>query len=140
MNEQEEKLQKLYMEFQILSQRIQQLEKQNEALNNNLMELMVTNQSLDDIKSIKEKTEILVPISSGIYAKADIKESDSFLVNVGANTILVKDLKSTKEVIESQIVEIRKLQESLAEQLQERVAKASSMEQEISNIASVIQK
>ena len=140
MNEQEEKLQKLYMEFQILSQRIQQLEKQNEALNNNLMELMVTNQSLDDIKSIKEKTEILVPISSGIYAKADIKESDSFLVNVGANTILVKDLKSTKEVIESQIVEIRKLQESLAEQLQEMVAKASSMEQEINQIASEIQK
>ena len=140
MTEQEEKVQKLYMEFQILSQRIRQLEKQNEALNNNLMELMVTNQSLDDIKSIKEKTEILVPISSGIYAKADIKESDSFLVNVGANTVLVKDLKSTKEIIESQIGEVRKLQESLAEQLQEMVAKASSMEQEINQIASEIQK
>jgi len=140
MTEQEEKVQKLYMEFQILSQRIRQLEKQNEALNNNLMELMVTNQSLDDIKSIKEKTEILVPISSGIYAKADIKESDSFLVNVGANTVLVKDLKSTKEIIESQIGEVRKLQESLAEQLQKQTTQAALLEQEIGNIASEIQK
>jgi len=139
-NEKEEKLQKLYMEFQILSQRIQQLEKQNEALNNNLMELMVTNQSLDDIESIKEKTEILVPISSGIYAKADIKESDSFLVNVGANTVLVKDLKSTKEIIENQIREIRELQESLADQLQKQTSKAALLEQEIGNIASEIQK
>ena len=140
MTEQEEKVQKLYIEFQLLNQQIQQLEKQNEALNNHLMELMVTNQSLDDLKDIKEKTEILVPISTGIHAKAEIKDSKSFIVNVGANVALVKDLKSTKEIIKNQIVEIRELQESLAEQLQERVAKASSMEQEISQIASEIQK
>ena len=140
MTEQEEKVQKLYIEFQLLNQQIQQLEKQNEALNNNLMELMVTNQSLDDLKDVKEKTEILVPVSTGIHAKAEIKDGKSFVVNVGANIALVKDLKSTKEIIKNQIVEIRELQESLAGQLQERVAKASSMEQEISQIASEIQK
>ena len=52
MTEQEEKVQKLYIEFQLLNQQIQQLEKQNEALNSNLMELMVTNQSLDEIKKL----------------------------------------------------------------------------------------
>ena len=140
MTEQEEKVQKLYIEFQLLNQQIQQLEKQNEALNNNLMELVMTSQSLDDLKDIKEKTEILVPVSAGIHAKAEIKDSKSFIVNVGANVALVKDLKSTKEIIKNQIVEIRELQESLAGQLQERVAKASSMEQEISQIASEIQK
>ena len=140
MTEQEEKVQKLYIEFQLLNQQIQQLEKQNEALNSNLMELVMTSQSLDDLNDIKEKTEILVPVSAGIHAKAEIKDSKSFVVNVGANVALVKDLKSTKEIIKNQIVEIRELQESLAEQLQERVAKASSMEQEISQIASEIQK
>ena len=140
MTEQEEKVQKLYIEFQLLNQQIQQLEKQNEALNSNLMELVMTSQSLDDLKDIKEKTEILVPVSAGIHAKAEIKDSKSFIVNVGANVALVKDLKSTKEIIKNQIVEIRELQESLAEQLQERVAKASSMEQEINQIASDIQK
>lgn len=140
MTEQEEKVQKLYIEFQLLNQQIQQLEKQNEALNNNLMELIMTNQSLDDLKDIKEKTEILVPVSAGIHAKAEIKDCKSFVVNVGANVALVKDLKSTKEIIKNQIGEIRELQESLAEQLQERVAKASSIEQEINQIASEIQK
>ncbi len=140
MTEQEEKVQKLYIEFQLLSQQIQQLEKQNEALNNNLMELIMTSQSLDDLKDIKEKTEILVPVSAGIHAKAEIKDCKSFVVNMGANVALAKDLKSTKEIIKNQIVEIRGLQESLAEQLQERAAKASSMEQEINQIASEIQK
>ena len=140
MTEQEETLQKLYMEFQLLNQQIQQLEKQNEALNNNLMELMVTNQSLDDLKDVKEKTEILVPVSTGIHVKAEIKDSKNFIVNIGANIALAKDLKSTKEIIENQIGEIRELQESLAGRLQKQTAKASLLEQEISNIASEIQK
>ena len=140
MTEQEEKAQKLYIEFQLLNQQIQQLEKQNEALNNNLMELMMTNQSLDDLKDIKEKTEILVPVSAGIHAKAEIKDGKSFVVNVGANVALVKDLKSTKDIIKNQIVEIRELQESLAEQLQKQTTQAALLEQEIGNIASEIQK
>ena len=138
--EKEEKLQKLYIEFQLLNQRIQQLEKQNEALNSNLMELMVTSQSLDDIRNIKEKTEILVPISSGIYAKADIKETKNFIVNVGANTALNKDIKSTKEIVENQVAEIKKLQENLAEQLNQQTTKAAVLEREMSKIASETRK
>jgi len=73
MKEKEEKLQKLYVEFQILNQQIQQLEKQSTMLNNQLMELTVTSQSLEDIKKTKEGTEILVPLSGGIYAKQSLK-------------------------------------------------------------------
>lgn len=104
------------------------------------MELMVTSQSLDDIRNIKEKTEILVPISSGIYAKADIKETKNFIVNVGANTALNKDIKSTKEIVENQVAEIKKLQENLVEQLNQQTTKATVLEQEMSKIASEIKK
>ena len=138
MTEEEEKLQKLYVEFQILNQKIQQLEKQSTALNNQLMELMVTTQSLEDIKKTKEGTEILVPLSSGIYAKAELKDSKNFIVNVGANVTLVKDVDSTKKLIEDQINEVKKLQEELVNQMQEQTTKATSLEQEISKIASTI--
>ena len=139
MTEKEEKLQKLYLKFQILDQQIKQLEKQSAALNNHLMELMVTNQSLDDIKKTDEKTEILVPLSSGIYAKAELKDNKSFIVNVGSDTALVKDIDSTKKMIEDQIAEIKKLQENLVDQLQNQTTKAVSLEQEINKIASSIQ-
>jgi prefoldin alpha subunit len=139
MSEKEEKLKKLYLEFQILDQQIKQLEKQNIALNNQLMELMMTAQSLDDMKKTSEKTEILVPLSSGIYAKAELKDNKSFIVNVGANTALVKDTNSAKKMVEDQIDEIKKLQENLVNQLQAQSVKASSLEQEINKIASSIQ-
>ncbi|MCH8329138.1 MAG: prefoldin subunit alpha [Nanoarchaeota archaeon] len=134
----EENLQKLYLEFQMLDQHIKQLEKQSAVLNNQLMELMATNQSLDDMKKTDQKTEILVPLSSGIYAKAELKDNKSFIVNVGANTALVKDISSTKKMIEDQIDELKKLQEALVNQLQTQTLKAASMEQEINKIASSI--
>tara|TARA_Y100000310_G_scaffold241784_1_gene245903 strand:- start:67348 stop:67773 length:426 start_codon:yes stop_codon:yes gene_type:complete len=139
MTEKEEKLQKKYLEFQMLDQQIKQLDQQNTALNNQLMELMATKQSLDDMEKLKEKTEILVPLSSGIYAKAELKDNKNFIVNVGANTTLVKDINSTKKLMETQIDEMKKLQETLVNQLQEQTTKAAMMEQEINTIASALQ-
>ena len=140
MTEKEENLQKLYLEFQMLDQQIKQLEKQNTAINNQLMELMVTKQSLDDMKNTDEKTEILVPLSSGIYAKAELKDNKIFIVNVGSNTALIKDINSTKNMIEEQIAEIKKLQENLVNQLQAQTTRAASLEQEMNKIASSIKK
>jgi prefoldin alpha subunit len=136
MAEKEEKLQKLYMEFQMLEHHIKQLEKQSNALNNQLMELMVTNQSLDEIKKVKKEVEILVPISSGIYAKAGLKDISNFIVNVGSNVTLVKDMASTKKLIESQMDEIKKLQVNISNEMQVHSQKAAVLESEINNIAS----
>jgi len=139
VKEREEKLQKLYIEFQVLNNHIKQLEKQNTVLENQLMELMTTNQGLEDMKKVKSGTEILVPLSSGIYAKAELKESDNFIVNVGSNIALSKNIDSTKKVIENQINEIQKLQENFVQELQNNTAKAALLEQEINKIASTLE-
>jgi len=136
----EEELQNLYVEYQQLDKHIKQLENQSTALNNQLMELMATKQSLEDIKKVKEKAEILVPLSSGIYAKAELKDNKNFIVNIGANTALLKDVDSTGQLIEGQIDEMKKLQENLVNQLQEQTTKAASVEQEMNKIASEVQK
>lgn len=139
MTEKEENLQKFYLEFQMLDQHIKQLEKQSASINDQLMEFIMTIQSLDDMKNTDEKTEILVPLSSGIYAKAELKDNKNLIVNVGSNIALIKDVGSTKKMIEDQINEIKKLQENLVNQLQTQTLKATSLEQEISKIASSIQ-
>lgn len=134
----EEQLQKLYLEFQMLDQHIKQLEKQNTALNSQLTELIITNQSLEDMKKVKKDTEILVPLSSGIYMKAELKDSNNFIVNVGSNLTVVKDLTSTKKLIETQVDEIKRLQENTITELQKYTTKAAMLETEISNIASTV--
>ena len=138
MKQEEEKMQKMYLEFQVLDQQIKQLEKQSTALNNQLMELMATNQSLEDMKKIDNGTEILVPLSSGIYAKAELKDNENFIVNVGSNVTLNKDVEATKKVIENQIEELQKLQKNLAEELQTTTTKAALLEKEINKIGSTL--
>ena len=139
MTEKQEKLQKLYVEFQVLNNSIKQLENQSGALETQLMELRITNQSLDDMKKVKSGTNILVPISSGIYVKAEIKDTNSFTVNVGSNITLSKDLNSTKKIIENQIDEIKKLQENFVNELQSNTSKAGLLEKEITEIASTLE-
>ena len=139
MKADEKKFQEIYVEFQVLSNTIQQLEKQGTALENHLLELMVTKQSLDEIENVKPGTEILVPISAGIYARADIKESDKFIVNIGSNVALSKNLASTKKIIEDQVTEIKKLQENLSQELGINTAKAAELEEELNKIASSLQ-
>ena len=134
----EENIQKLYVEFQMLSNGIKQMEKQSQVLENQLMELVSTNQSLEEMKKIKTGTEILVPLSSGIYAKAELKENSNFIVNVGSSIALGKDLNSTKKIIEEQILEIRNMQKNLSVELQENVSKAALIENEMQKIASSI--
>ena len=136
----EEQLQKLYLEFQMLDQHIKQLEKQNTVLNSQLTELIITNQGLEDMKKVKKDTEILVPLSSGIYAKAELKDSNNFIVNVGSNLTVVKDLTSTKKLIETQVDELKKLQETTITELQKYTTKAAMLETEINKIASTVKK
>ena len=136
----EEKLQKLYVEFQMLSQHIKQLEEKTTALNNQLMDLAVTNQSLEEMKKLKQGTEILVPLSNGIYTKAEIKDSKNVIVNVGSNVTTVKDIDSTKKLIEAQIEEVKNLHERLVNELQNNTSKAAILEEQINNIASTLKK
>ena len=139
MKPNEKRFQEIYVEFQVLSNSIQQLEKQGNALESHLMELLTTKKSLDDIEKVRPGTEILVPLSSGIYVKADIKESDRFIVNVGSNIALGKNLASTRKIIEEQIIEIKKMQENLSQELGINTAKAAELEQELNKIASTMQ-
>jgi prefoldin alpha subunit len=132
----EEKLQSMYLEFQMIDQQIKELEKQSIAINDHVMELMLTNQSLGDMEKIKPGTEILVPLSGGIYAKAELKDNKSFIVNIGSNAMATKDLQSTKELIEDQIKDVKKIQENITTHLQIYTEKAASLEQEMNKVAS----
>jgi len=85
MEDREKKAQEMYMQFQMLDQNIKQLQRQFEMITNQLIELSVTSSSLDEFNKIDNGKEVFVPLSSGIFAKANIKDTSELLVNVGAN-------------------------------------------------------
>ncbi len=139
MKEEEKKLQEKYMEMKILEEQIKQVQVQAQTVEQQLIELMATTQSLDDFKKTKQGDKILVPISSGIFTKAEIKDSKEFLVNVGANTVVKKDIESTKKLIEKQVEEMKELHSKINMQMQKLALHASGIEKELRELASTIQ-
>ena len=103
----EKKAQELYMEFKMVEQHIKQMQAQLEAITHQIMELRSTSSSLDEFKKIDAGKEIFVPLSSGIFAKASVKDTSELLVNVGANTVVKKDVDSAKKLIQNQFVRDR---------------------------------
>ena len=134
--EKESKVQELYMEFQMLEQHIRQLQKQLEAVTQQIIELTIASSSLDEFNKIKPGKEIFVPLSSGIFAKASIKDTSGLLVNVGANVVVQKDVASTKKLIQKQMEEIKKIQEQMVNELEKLTSHAAQLEMQLQSMVS----
>ncbi len=139
MKEEEKKLQEKYMEMKMLEQQMQEIQKQAQLVEQQLMELMAASQSLDDFKETKQGDKVLVPISSGIFAKAELKNNKEFLVNVGSDTVVTKDIDSTKELMEKQVEEMRNLHAKVNMQMQSLAMQAANTEKELKELASKVQ-
>lgn len=116
--EQQELLQHKYMEFQFVEQQVKKLQQQLETFEQQLADLESVKEALAELKHVKAGTEILLPLSSGIFVKAHIQSVDSLLINVGANTTVEKPLSSTKELLLKQGEELQKYREQVMVNLQ----------------------
>lgn len=132
----EKKAQEMYMEFQALDQHIKQLQKQLEMVTHQLFELNATSNSLDDFKKIDSGKEIFVPLSSGIFAKANVKDTSELLVNVGANVAVKKDIASTKKLIQEQMEEIKKIQKQMIDELEKMTSHAAQLQMKLQELIS----
>ena len=134
--EKEKKAQEMYMEFQMIDQHVKQLQKQLEMVTNQLIELASTNNSLEEFKKIEIGKEIFVPLSSGIFVKAGIKDTSELLVNIGANVAVKKDISSTKKLIHNQIEELEKIQKQMINDLEKMTNHAAQLEMNLQNLMS----
>lgn len=134
--EKEKKAQELYMEFQLIDKHIKQMQQQLEMVTHQLIELNSTNNSLDEFKKIDAGKEIFVPLSSGIFAKANIKDTSELLVNVGANVAVKKEVASTKRLIQNQMEEVKKIQKQMIEELEKMTNHAAQLEMKLQELVS----
>jgi len=132
----QEKVQEMYAEFQMLDQHIKQMQKQLEAVTHQLIELTMTGAGLEEFGKIKPGKEIFVPLSSGIFAKASIKDTSELIVNVGANVVVKKDIASTKNLISRQVEEIKNIQGQIVEELEKLTNHAAQLEMQLQSMVS----
>lgn len=112
------------------------MQAQLEAITHQLIELHSTSSSLDEFKKISAGNDIFVPLSSGIFAKASVKDTSELLVNVGANTVVKKDVDSAKKLIQSQMEEVKKIQNHMINELEKMTSHAAQIEMQLQSLVS----
>ena len=134
MEQNEKMAQEMYMEYQMLDQHIKKMQSQIETLTNQLMEAAATKNGLDELDKINSGKEIFVPISSGIFVKATIKETSELLVNVGAGAVVQKDLLSAKKLVQKQLEEMKNVHERMINEVDRMARRAAEIEAEIQKL------
>jgi len=125
-----EKSQEKILEFYSLNKKVKSMQEQLELLNQQLVELLVLEESINEIE--KGKKEAFMPLGGGVFSDAEIKNK-TLLMNVGSGVFVKKDLKQSKELIKDQQGEIKTVMKNLDEELQINAEELNVLQREIAN-------
>jgi prefoldin alpha subunit len=134
----EEDLQSKYYEYQALAEQIKQAQQQMQVLEEQLQELNSAIEGLVQLQDSADAKTVLVPISPGIFAKAQLLDDDKLFVNVGSNIMVTKDIESTKVMTRERIDAVKAYQLEINSSLLTMVRSAKSLEKELQAMVSEI--
>jgi prefoldin alpha subunit len=126
----DEEMREKAVQFELLKQQVDAIEKQIGELESRTNELIIVQQSINELKGQKGK-DILVPIGSGVFLKGSLVSDTQMLVELGANIVTEKSAKETVEIIENQIQEIDKIKNQMRVDLVRFVTEMEKLEPEI---------
>src|SRR3989344_1243110 len=130
MSQKEEQKSKI-IEFQVLNQKVQQLQEHLQSINNNIQEHQILRNSLDELENIKENQDILIPLGQGIFVKGIIKNNNELITNVGLNIMVEKDVKETKDMVKVNILNLSKMLERTEEEMNRNIEELQKLQKEI---------
>ncbi len=116
------------IEMQMLNSQAQMIAEQMERIDAACTEIDGIKNNLDSLKNTKKETEILSPISNGIFVKAGIKDNEKLLVNVGGGVVVEKTVEEAKNLLDARIIEMEEAKDKLAAQMQKIEEKLSKLE------------
>ena len=105
-------------ELKMLDSQARMISQQLEGVDSSILEIEYLKNSLDELKLVKKDSEILAPMSNGIFVKASIHNVDKLLVNVGNNVVVEKSIEETKVLLDEQAKEMMTMRETLIGQMQ----------------------
>lgn len=127
-------LQEKYMEYQMLEEQLKQVQEQVQTIKKQQEELEGIREALDYLSKTTTGTELLVPVSSGIFVKASITETKNVLMNVGDGVVVPKSMNDAVALISKQKEELSSYLDTLQQNLQLLVLYHERIETELQQI------
>lgn len=127
----EEQLQQKVLQFQMLQQQLEQVNQHLEMLTQQAAELDISINAVKEIGETKINNEILAPLAGGIFLKAELKENQKLIVNVGSGVTVEKTIPQVVELLQHQQVEISQKIVEADSVLQQLSSQAMKIYQEV---------
>ncbi len=124
-------LQQKYMTFQLLEKQLKQVHVQAQQLEQQIEEVNGVIATLKQLGDVPKDTELLVPVSSGVFFQGRIVDAKNVFVNVGAGAVVKKDAVEAERLLQEQVLELRRLQEDRVTRLQELAAYTERLQEEL---------
>lgn len=126
-----EETQQKYALLQMIDQQVKQTQRQIKSLRNQQEDLLGSMQALNDIAIAEIGSEILVPVTNGIFVRAILQEKETVTVNIGAQVAVQKTILGAKHLLEEQFKEVENVLTQLIHDAQELAAQGQHLEQEL---------
>ncbi len=129
------KLQEKYVELQLLSMQIKQLEEQLNVLDQKAQELVILRESMRRLGELKASAKSLAPIGPGIFVPGTVDPTKGVLINVGAGVIVNKSFDEAENTINTQLHQIEDITLELSNNLRAMAEQAQVTEMEIDKLS-----
>jgi len=130
----ERELEEMYMQFQMLTQEIKEIQTQMEAMQNQAADLMALKVDINEMKKVKSGTGSYTRIGPGIFVESEIKNTNEVLVTVGANIVVKKSVEDAHKLIDRQVNSIQEQNMQLMKMLQMQSMRAQQLEVEMEEL------
>jgi prefoldin alpha subunit len=135
----QERLQEKLLLFQLMEKQLEVLRQQGAMAEARVVEIESTRAALNDIEKLREGNETLVPLGSGLYARAKIA-SKEILTELGASVMLEKDIKKATAFLDERKSELDKAAEQIGEQASDIMERLNELGPELQRMAAELKK
>jgi len=132
-------LNKMVVQVKFLEEQIERLQSQLQLIETSIFNLESTNVTIENIKTVKEGEDILIPIGNTSFLKGKVTDTKGLIINLGADIFADVTIEKAKENIDSRIDDLRKAQQSVGSRLQQFINQMNELRPKLQELYARIQ-
>lgn len=124
----QQKLQRILIEADNYKKQIDSLSRQMQIIENMRMDTLSTQEAISSLKENKIGKEILVPVGSNSFVRAELRDNKKVIVDIGAGISVEKTIEDAREILESRDKELEDTRNRIQDKINEMNRKLLEMD------------